>query len=76
MPLEFLMQKFDPRFHFPMTLLKKSLIDYQQSQKKSVEVTQIVDKSLIGGISVRLGDQVIDGTVKHQLEKLKEQFSE
>ncbi len=44
--------------------------------KKSVEVTLIVDESLIGGISVRLGDQVIDGTVKHQLEKLKEQFSE
>ena len=43
---------------------------------KTVESKLIVDDTLIGGISVRLGDQVVDGTVKHQLEKLEEQFSE
>lgn len=43
---------------------------------KKVDPTLIVDENLIGGIAVRLGDQVIDGTVKHQLEKLEEQFSE
>ena len=32
------------------------------------------DPSLIAGFIVRVGDTVIDGSVKHQLLKLKEQF--
>ena len=32
------------------------------------------DPELIGGFIVRIGDQVIDGSVRHQLEKLREQF--
>ena len=37
-----------------------------------VEVKVIVDPSVIGGVSVRIGDTVIDGTVRHRLDQLKE----
>jgi F-type H+-transporting ATPase subunit delta len=37
-----------------------------------VEVKVIVDPSVIGGAAVRVGDTVIDGTVRHRLDQLKE----
>lgn len=40
---------------------------------KNVSVKVIVDPSVIGGIVARVGDTVIDGTVKRRLEQLKEQ---
>jgi len=39
---------------------------------KKVEVKVLVDPSLIGGIHAKIGDTVIDGSVKHRLEQLKE----
>jgi F-type H+-transporting ATPase subunit delta len=41
---------------------------------KDVEVKVIVDPSVLGGIVARVGDTVIDGTVRHRLEQLKEQL--
>ncbi len=41
---------------------------------KTVEVKVIVDPSVLGGIVARVGDVVIDGTVRHRLEQLKEQL--
>jgi F-type H+-transporting ATPase subunit delta len=40
---------------------------------KKVEVKVIVDPSVMGGLSAKVGDTVIDGTVKRRLEQLKEQ---
>ena len=40
---------------------------------KKVEVKVLVDPSVIGGIVAKVGDTVIDGTVKRRLEQLKEQ---
>jgi F-type H+-transporting ATPase subunit delta len=37
-----------------------------------VEVKVIVDPSVLGGVSARVGDTVIDGTVRHRLDQLKE----
>ncbi|MDR9446912.1 MAG: ATP synthase F1 subunit delta [Balneolaceae bacterium] len=42
---------------------------------KRVEPTLQVDESLIGGVRIRMGDQVIDGTLKAQLETLRSQLS-
>ena len=39
-----------------------------------VEVKVIVDPSVIGGVTVRVGDTVIDGTVRHRLDQLKERL--
>jgi F-type H+-transporting ATPase subunit delta len=41
---------------------------------KTVEVKVIVDPSVLGGIVARVGDVVIDGTVRHRLEQMKEQL--
>ena len=41
---------------------------------KNVEVKVIVDPSVLGGIVARVGDTVIDGSVRHRLEQLKEQL--
>jgi F-type H+-transporting ATPase subunit delta len=39
---------------------------------KQVEVKVILDESVLGGIVARVGDTVIDGSIRHRLEKLKE----
>lgn len=39
---------------------------------REVEVKVHVDPSVLGGVSARVGDVVIDGTVRHRLEQLKE----
>ena len=39
---------------------------------KRVEVKVIVDASVLGGISARIGDTVIDGSIRHRLDQLKE----
>ena len=39
---------------------------------KEVEVKVIIDPTVLGGISARVGDTVIDGTVRHRLDRLRE----
>ncbi len=39
---------------------------------KDVEVKVIVDPSVLGGLSARVDDTVIDGTVRHRLDRLRE----
>lgn len=43
-----------------------------KATKKKVEVKVIVDPSVLGGLVAQVGDTVIDGTIKHRLDKLKE----
>ena len=40
---------------------------------KKVEVKVVVDPSVVGGIVAKVGDTVIDGSVRRRLEQLKEQ---
>ncbi len=39
---------------------------------RQVEVKVIVDPEVLGGLVARVGDIVIDGTVRHRLDQLKE----
>ena len=39
---------------------------------KEVEVKVHVDPSVLGGLSAQVGDVLIDGTVRHRLDQLKE----
>jgi len=45
-----------------------------RATRKNVEVKVIVDESVMGGIVATIGDTVIDGTVRHRLDQLKEQI--
>lgn len=40
---------------------------------KKVDVKAIVDPSVLGGVVAKIGDTVIDGTIRHKLEQLKDQ---
>lgn len=40
---------------------------------KKVELKVLVDPAVIGGVVTKVGDTVIDGTVRRRLEQLKEQ---
>lgn len=44
----------------------------KQMTGKEVEMKEIVNRELIGGMRVRIGDQVIDGSVQRHLERMKE----
>jgi F-type H+-transporting ATPase subunit delta len=39
---------------------------------KNVEVKVVIDSTVMGGIVATIGDTVIDGTVRHRLDQLKE----
>ncbi|MCT4566260.1 MAG: F0F1 ATP synthase subunit delta [Maledivibacter sp.] len=43
---------------------------------KTIELSNEIDKDVIGGILVKIGDKIIDGTIKSRLEELKESLSQ
>ncbi len=51
--------------------LKKAL---EQRTGKTIELTLIEDPSLIGGLTIKIGDTVIDGSVKNKIQKLDALF--
>jgi F-type H+-transporting ATPase subunit delta len=42
---------------------------------KRIELSQGVDAHLLGGLQVRVGDQLIDGSVRGRLERLRTDFT-
>jgi len=42
---------------------------------KSIEFTESVDPSLLGGLRVKVGDQLIDATLRRKLNELKQEIS-
>jgi F-type H+-transporting ATPase subunit delta len=45
-----------------------------QATRKNVEVKVVVDPEVMGGIVTKMGDLVIDGSVRHRLDQLREQI--
>ena len=43
---------------------------------KNVELKVVIDPSVIGGVLARVGDQVIDGTIRRRLELARERMTE
>ena len=44
----------------------------ENKYSKKILLKQEIDKSIIGGLFVRVGDDVIDGTVKSRLDDMKQ----
>jgi F-type H+-transporting ATPase subunit delta len=55
-------------------MLKKINMSIEGLTSKTIKPEIREDQSLIGGIVVKIGDLVLDGSVKAQLEGLKESF--
>lgn len=47
--------------------LKSTLSSYLE---KEVEIKTFVDESILGGVLIKIGDRIIDGTVKTQLDNI------
>ena len=45
-----------------------------RATRKNVEVKVVVDPTVMGGIVTKMGDLVIDGSVRHRLDQLREQI--
>ena len=45
-----------------------------RATRKNVEVKVVVDPEVMGGIVTKMGDLVIDGSVRHRLDQLREQI--
>jgi ATP synthase F1 delta subunit len=44
----------------------------ESSLHKTVELTLTVDREILGGLRLRIGDRVADASVRHRLERLRE----
>ncbi|MBK5252305.1 MAG: F0F1 ATP synthase subunit delta [Peptostreptococcaceae bacterium] len=42
---------------------------------KIIEMTGKIDKTILGGVTVRIGDRVLDGSLKSRLENVKEDLA-
>ena len=56
--------------------LKQRIVTYIKTQTNSqVELTEIVDKKIIGGAIIRLGDKQLDASVSTEIEELRQTFN-
>ena len=56
---------------------KERIVDelLKLSHYKSLEVEYVVDESIIGGIVIRIGDIVVDSSVKTRIDKMRKMLS-
>lgn len=47
-----------------------------KSSGKNIQLKNEIDTEIIGGVFVKAGDKVIDGTIKSRLEQMQEQMSQ
>ena len=81
---EFISKLNEIRGIVPMTLTSAIKLDEKvkatileklnQSVKGSIQLTEKVDESLIGGFVVRMGDTRIDASIAHQLNEMKQRL--
>lgn len=48
--------------------------EFGQLVNKKIRIQNVVDKSLLGGIKVRIGDTLYDGSLSGKLERLEKSF--
>ncbi|MBU5676596.1 F0F1 ATP synthase subunit delta [Alkaliphilus sp. MSJ-5] len=56
--------------------LLKLQVNLSMSSGKNIQLQNQVDPTIIGGVLVKIGDKVIDGTVKSRLANMQEQLSQ
>ncbi len=57
--------------------MNKSLLDELNSiVGKDIEIKEKIDNNLIGGVVIKTGDTLIDGSIRHHLETLRKDLKE
>jgi F-type H+-transporting ATPase subunit delta len=57
------------------SLVAQRLAAYLQRDPKLMSIRSRVDPAIIGGVVARVGDQVIDDSVRGRLERLRQTLS-
>ncbi len=57
-------------------LQRKTVEKLEENTKKKIRLTKNIDKTLIGGMVIKMENRIIDGSVKYQLEKLRSNLKE
>lgn len=55
-----------------LTALRSAI---EQRTQKSVDLTETVDPEVIGGLRVKVGDRVLDGTLRRSLQDMRRSFA-
>lgn len=58
----------------PEDLARRFEEELSRVTRKRVFVKPFVDESILGGVIVKLGDKVIDGSLRHRLEEVKQEM--
>jgi F-type H+-transporting ATPase subunit delta len=62
----------DTPYELPADIKDALAAKLGQVTGKTVVINQVVQPELIGGVRVRFGDRVVDGSVVHRMHKLRE----
>ena len=55
---------------------KLEILDFvKKNGKQKVEMTQVIDEELLGGMIIRMGDKQLDASVSRNIKKLKKSFN-
>jgi len=55
--------------------MHKLAIGLQKKLNKTVSLSQIIEPSLLGGAKIKIGDMVIDGTLRGRIQRLSQSLS-
>jgi F-type H+-transporting ATPase subunit delta len=56
--------------------LQRLVAELNKVTGKSVQLFQKVDPAVLGGAVIKIGDQVIDGSLRHKLDQIKERLAQ
>jgi len=59
-------------YELPEDIIKALSAKLESITGKSIVIRQVVEPELLGGIRIRLGDRVVDGSIVHRLRRMKE----
>lgn len=61
---------------FPLSedLVQRLEKELSRASKKQVFLKPMVDESILGGVIVKIENKIIDGSVKHRLEEMKQEM--
>ena len=59
----------------PLTEAQRNdIVDSLQSKMgREVDLSHLIDENIIGGMVVRVGDTIVDGSVRNKLHQMKQQ---